>query len=81
MCFCRHLKLARVSQVLIKLGKVFHKDAAATKNEPSPALVRVRFISTLLQLAERSALAGRFGRTRSHRYTGASSCWHWDTEQ
>ena len=36
--FSRHLKLARVPQVLIKLGKVFHRDAAATVNEPSPSL-------------------------------------------
>ena len=56
--FSRHLKLARVLQVLIKLGKAFHRDAAATVNEPLPALVRVCFISKLLLLAERSALVG-----------------------
>ena len=54
----RHLKLARVSQVLIKLGKVFHRDDAATAIEPSQTLVRVRFTSKLLLLAELSALAG-----------------------
>ena len=56
--FGRHLKLARVSQVLIKLGKVFYREAKSTANEPTPALIRVRFTSKLLQLAERSALAG-----------------------
>ena len=70
-----------MSQVLIKLGKVFNGDAAATTNEPTPALIRERFISKLLQLAERSALAGRYVRTSSHRYTGVSSCCYWDTEQ
>ena len=57
----------RVSQVLIKLGKVLHRDAAATANEPSPGLIRERFISALLLLAERSGLAGRYGRV--HTYT------------
>ena len=39
--FSRHLKLVRLSQVLMTVGKLFHRDAAATANEPSPALVRV----------------------------------------
>ena len=47
-----------MSQVLIKLGKVSRRDAAATANEQTPALIRVRFTSKLLQLAELSAPAG-----------------------
>ena len=32
----------------IAVGKLFRRDAAATANEPSPALVRVRFTSNML---------------------------------
>ena len=46
------------SRVLTTLGKEFHRDAVATANEPSPALVRGRFTSSLLLLAQRSALVG-----------------------
>ena len=56
--FSRRLKLVRLSQVLVTVGKLFHKDAAATANEPSPALVRVRFISDMLLYAERIVLVG-----------------------
>ncbi|KAI0220075.1 hypothetical protein LSAT2_028401 [Lamellibrachia satsuma] len=51
------LRSLGVPQVLIKLDKAFHTDAATTADEPPPALVRVRFTSKLLLLAERSALA------------------------
>ena len=44
------------------VGKLFHRDAAATANEQSPALVRVRFTSNMLLFAERSVLVG----TRVH---------------
>ena len=44
--FSRSLKLVKLSNVLIAVGKLFHRDTAATANEPSPALVRVRFILT-----------------------------------
>ena len=33
----------RLSQALITVGKLFHRDASATANEQSPALVQVRF--------------------------------------
>ena len=56
--FSRRLKLVRLSQVLITVGKLFHRDAAATANEQSPALVRVRFTSIMLLFAERSVLVG-----------------------
>ena len=35
------------------VGKLFHRDAAATANEQSPTLVRVRFTSIMLLFAER----------------------------
>ena len=54
--FSRRLTLARVSLVLITAGKLFRRDAAATANEPYPALVRVRFTCSIVLLAERSAL-------------------------
>ena len=38
------------------VGNIFHRDAAATANEQSPALVRVRFTSNMLLFAERSVL-------------------------
>jgi len=56
------------SRVLTTLGKEFHRDAAATANEPSPALVRGRFTSSLLLLAQRSALVGWYGRHSSRRH-------------
>ena len=56
--FSRRLKLVRLSQVLITVGKLFHRDAAATANEQSPALVRVRFTLIMLLFAERSVLVG-----------------------
>ena len=40
------------------VGKLFHRDAAATAKEQSQALVRVRFTSNMLLLAERSVLVG-----------------------
>ena len=40
------------------VGKLFHREAAATANEQSPALVRVRFTSNMLLFAERSVLVG-----------------------
>ena len=54
--FGRRLKLVRLSQVLMTVGKLFHRDAAATANEQSPALVRVHFTSNMLLFAERSVL-------------------------
>ena len=56
--FSRRLKLERLTQVFITVGKLFHRDAAATANDPSPALVRVRFTSNILLFAERSVLVG-----------------------
>ena len=56
------------------VGKLFHRDAAAIANEPSPAFVRVRFTSNMLLFAERSVLVGGYGHTTSHKYTGASLC-------
>ena len=56
------------------VGKLFHRDAEATANEQSPALVRERFTSNMLLFAERSVLVGRYGHTSSHKYTGASLC-------
>ena len=52
--FSRRLKLARVSQVLIAVDILLHRDAAAIANDPSPAFIRVRFISNMLLLAEQS---------------------------
>ena len=56
--FSRRLKLVRLSQVLMTVGKLFHRDAAAIANEQSPALVRVRFTSNMLLFAKRSVLVG-----------------------
>ena len=56
--FSRRLKLVRLSQVLMTVGKLFHRDAAATANEQSPALVRVGFTYKMLLFAERSVLVG-----------------------
>ena len=55
--FSRCLKLVRLSQVLMTVGKLFHRDAAATANEQSPALVRVRFISIMLLFADYFAVS------------------------
>ena len=44
--FSRHLKLVRLSQLLMTVGKLFRSDAAATANEQSPALARVHFTLT-----------------------------------
>ena len=63
-----------MSDILMSLGRVFHKVAAATTNELSPALTRVRRTVNVLLLAERRALAGVYGYTRSDRYFGASPC-------
>ena len=40
------------------VGKLFHRDAAATGNDQSPALERVRYTSNILLFAERSVLVG-----------------------
>ena len=56
--FSRRLKLVRLSQVLMTVGILFHRDAAATANEQSPALVQVHFTSNMLLFAERSVLVG-----------------------
>ena len=58
--FSRRLKLVRLSQVLMTVGKLFHRhrDAIPTANEQSPALVRVRFTCNMLLFAERSVLVG-----------------------
>ena len=61
MCLQQTLKLVRLSQVLMTVGKLFHRDAVATANEQSPALVRVRFTSNMLLFAERSVLVGWSG--------------------
>ena len=61
-----------MSDNLMSLCKVFHKVAAATTNELSPALTRVRRTVHMLLLAERRALAGVSGHTRSDRYFAAS---------
>ena len=45
-------------KVLMTVGKLVHRDAAATANEQSPALVRVRFTSNMLLFALRSVLVG-----------------------
>ena len=58
MCLQQTLKLVRLSQVLMTVGKLFHRDAVATANEQSPALVRVRLTSNMLLFAERSVLVG-----------------------
>ncbi len=72
--FKRALKVERQSDVLMSLGKVFHKVAAATANELSPALTWVRRTVNMLLLVERRALVGLYGHTRSHKYFGASPC-------
>ena len=46
--FSRRLKLVRLSQILMTVGKLFHRDVEATANEQSPALVRIRFTSNML---------------------------------
>ena len=46
--FSRRLKPVRLSQVLMTVGKLFHRDAAVAANEQSPALVQVRFTSNML---------------------------------
>ena len=56
--FRSRLKLVRLSHILMTVGKLFDRDAAAKANEQSPALVRVRFTSNMLLFAERSVLVG-----------------------
>ena len=72
--FSRRLKMVRLAQVFITVGKLFHRDVAVIANEQSPALLRVRFTSNMLLFAERSVLVGLYGHTSSHKYTGASLC-------
>ena len=55
------------------VGKLFHRDAAATANEHSPALVRVRFTSNMLLFAEAVFLSVDTG-TRVHTNTLARRC-------
>ena len=49
-----------MSQVLIKLGKVFHRDAVATANEPPAALVRVGVTAGRVQCSCRLIWAHEF---------------------
>ena len=66
--------MAKQADVLVFLGKVFHKVAAETTNELSPAFMCVRTTVNKLSFAERNALAGVYGHTKSDRYFGASPC-------
>ena len=45
------IKLMTFSQGLITVGKLFHRVATAPANEPSPALVWVRFASNMFKLS------------------------------
>ena len=58
--------------ILVPLGRVFHKVATATANKLSPALTCGTV--NMLLLAECRALAGVSGHTRSDRYFGTSLC-------
>ena len=58
------------------VGKLFHRDAGATANEQSTALVRVRFTCNMLLFAERSVLVGLYGHMSSHKYTVATRATH-----
>ncbi|KAK2168086.1 hypothetical protein NP493_1245g00072 [Ridgeia piscesae] len=53
----RRLKLVRLSQVLMTVGK-YCSVRTATANEQFPALIRVRFTCNMLLFAERSVLVG-----------------------
>ena len=66
--------MAKQADVLMLLGRAFHKVAAATTTELSPAFTCVGTTVNKLLFAERNALAGLYGHTRSDRYFGASLC-------
>ncbi|KAK2173651.1 hypothetical protein NP493_859g00001 [Ridgeia piscesae] len=55
------------------VGKLFHRDAAATANEQSPALVRYASLLTCYCSQSAVFLSVDTG-TRVHKYTGASLC-------
>ena len=57
--------MAKQADVLMLLGRAFHKVAAATTNELFPAFTIVRTTVNKLLFAERNALAGLYGHTRS----------------
>ena len=52
------MKVAKQADVLVLLGRAFHKVAAATTNELSPAFTCVHTTVNKLLFAERKALAG-----------------------
>ena len=68
------MKVESVSDILISIGRVFDKVAAATADVLSAALTCVRRTFNMLSLAERTVLAGVYGHTRSDRYFGVSPC-------
>ena len=53
--------MAKQADVLMLLGRAFHKVAATTTNELSPAFTCVRTTVNKLLFAERNALAGLNG--------------------
>ena len=67
------MKVTKQADILMLLGRAFHKVAAATTNELSSAYKCVRTTVNKLLFAERNALAGLYGHTRSDdSYFGAS---------
>ena len=63
--------MAKQADVLMLLGRAFHKVADATTNELSLAFMCDRTTVSKLLFAEHSALAGLYGHTTFDRYFGA----------
>ena len=58
MCLHKTFETGEIVTSLNTVGKLFRRDAAATANEQSPALARVRFTSNMGLFAERTVLVG-----------------------